>query len=52
MKEKTAKKRKRKFKGWTKIAIVVILMMVVCLMVLRNLIKSMNITQALKLGED
>ena len=36
----------------TKIAIVVILMMVVCLMVLRNLIKSMNITQALKLGED
>ncbi|MBR4966013.1 MAG: ABC transporter permease, partial [Lachnospiraceae bacterium] len=36
----------------TKIAIVVILMMVVCLMVLRRLIKSMNITQALKLGED
>lgn len=36
----------------TKIAVVVILMMVVCLMVLRRLIKSMNITQALKLGED
>lgn len=35
-----------------KIAIVVIIMMLVCLVVLRNLIKSMNITQALKLGED
>ncbi len=36
----------------TKIAVVVIVMMIVCLMVLRKLIKSMNITQALKLGED
>lgn len=36
----------------TKITIVVAVMIIVCLVVLGNLIKSMNITQALKLGED
>lgn len=35
-----------------KIAIVIAIMMAVCITVLRKLIKSMNITQALKLGED
>ncbi|MDE6025547.1 MAG: ABC transporter permease [Lachnospiraceae bacterium] len=35
-----------------KLAIVVVIMIVVCMMILRKLIKSMNITQALKLGEE
>ena len=35
-----------------KLALVVGLMIFACIMILRKLIKSMNITQALKLGED
>ena len=35
-----------------KLLIVVTVMIVICLIVLRKIIKSMNITQALKLGED
>lgn len=35
-----------------KLAIVIVLMILLCLMVLRKIIKSMNITQALKLGEE
>lgn len=35
-----------------KLAVVVALMIFVCLMVIRRIIKSMNITQALKLGEE
>lgn len=35
-----------------KLAIVIVLMILVCLMVIRKIIKSMNITQALKLGEE
>ncbi len=35
-----------------KLAVVVVLMILVCIMVLRKLIKSLNITQALKLGEE
>ncbi len=35
-----------------KLATVIVIMIVVCMLVLRRLIKSMNITQALKLGEE
>ncbi len=35
-----------------KLAVVIALMIVVCMLVLRRLIKSLNITQALKLGEE
>ncbi|MCM1272051.1 MAG: ABC transporter permease [Clostridium sp.] len=35
-----------------KLAVVIVVMIVVCMLVLRRLIKSMNITQALKLGEE
>ncbi len=35
-----------------KLAIVIIVMIVACIIVLRKQVKSMNITQALKLGED
>ncbi len=36
----------------TKLVLVIALMMIICIVVLRKLIQSMNITQALKLGED
>lgn len=35
-----------------KLAIVIVIMILVCMMALRRLVKSMNITQALKLGEE
>lgn len=35
-----------------KIGIVIVVMIVACIIVLRNIVKSLNITQALKLGED
>jgi len=35
-----------------KLAVVIAIMIIACIMVLRKIIKSMNITQALKLGED
>ncbi len=35
-----------------KLAVVVALMIIVCMLILRRLIKSLNITQALKLGEE
>ena len=35
-----------------KLAIVVLLMILVCILVLRKLVRSLNITQALKLGEE
>ncbi len=35
-----------------KLAVVIVFMMITCMLVLRKLIRSMNITQALKLGED
>ena len=35
-----------------KLAVVVVLMIIVCMLILRKLIKTLNITQALKLGEE
>ncbi|MBQ8165908.1 MAG: ABC transporter permease, partial [Lachnospiraceae bacterium] len=35
-----------------KLSVVIVLMILVCILVLRKLIKSLNITQALKLGEE
>ena len=35
-----------------KLSVVIVLMILVCILVLRKLLKSLNITQALKLGEE